>query len=397
MTRTVRAIIAVVIVVIIIGGGVFQYSRPLPPAQVKVSASQLKLPGQFSVSFPGQGQGAVGEESLGVVSESPAEQPVPIASLTKIMTAYLLLQAHPLKLGEDGPTTTVTAADAQVYARDKQAGDSVLQVSAGERLTEIQLLEGLLLPSGDNVASLIANEVAGNEAAFVKKMNATAKSLGMTQTTYADASGVSPQTVSTAHDQVLVAQAAMQNPVFRKIVSMPQADLPVAGIVYNVNSMVGKHGITGIKTGSTLDAGGCFVGSYPITVDGQQHILIGAVLGQKTLESLQTALTTTINMLHQAAPEFKNYTVPEPAQGFAQMTTAWKQGADLKLAQPVTVFGYPGMPVHLSVNLTNDAIPVAAGQKMGTLKVTAGSSTETIALLSSKSITKPSTLWKLHR
>lgn len=397
MTRPIRTIVIVVIALLIVAGGLFQFSRPLPLAQLQTGTTQMNLPGKFSVSFPSQGQAAVGESSLGVVQETPNEQPVPIASLTKMMTAYLLLKAHPLKVGENGPTTTITAKDVQTYQTDNSNGDSVLKVAAGEKLTERQILEGLLLPSGDNIATLIANQLAGSEANFVKQMNATAKQLGMTQTTYSDASGVSPATVSTAHDQLLIAQADMQNPVFRHIVSMPQADLPVSGVVYNVNSMVGKHGISGIKTGSTLQAGGCFVGSMPITVNGQEHILLAAVLGQKTLQSLQSALVNTVTVLQAVKPEFKDYTIQEPTNGFAQITTAWKQQSDLKLAKQVTVFGYPGMPVKFKASLNSSKLPIAAGTKVGTLKVTTGAATQQVGLVSVQPISKPSALWRLYR
>ncbi|MBU6428208.1 MAG: D-alanyl-D-alanine carboxypeptidase, partial [Cyanobacteria bacterium REEB65] len=310
--------------VALLAGGTIQFFRPLPPIQLQPPPSQLKLPGSFAVSFPAQGQAALGEESLGVIAQTPAEQPVAIASLTKMMTAYLLLQAHPLKTGEDGPMITITAADVLEYQADRASGDSVVRVRAGEQLTERQLLEGLLLPSGDNIATLIARQVAGSEANFVKQMNQAAHQLGMTQTSYADAAGVNPATTSTARDQVLIAQAAMQNPAFREIVRMPQADLPVARRVFNVDFMVGKQGMTGIKTGSTLAAGSCFVGSYPIVVGNSPRILIGAVLGQ---QSLQIAVTQTTNLLHSVAPQFNVYPIAEPSNGFASISAPWHQQA----------------------------------------------------------------------
>ena len=243
MSRKRTFVIPALVLVI---GGLVQVGRPLPPVQIRLASNQLTLPGAFSVNFPDRGQVAIGEESLGPVAETPNEQPVAIASLTKMMTAYLLLQAQPLSVGDDGPVTTLTEADVATYQQDVANHYSVAKVSAGERLTERQLLEALLLPSADNIAALIANQVAGSEAAFVQKMNQTAHALGMSQTTYADAAGVNPSTVSTAHDQILIAQAVMKNRIFREIVRMPQADLPVAGRVYNVDFMVGKQGISGI-------------------------------------------------------------------------------------------------------------------------------------------------------
>lgn len=375
-------------------GGTIQVVRPLPPIQVRATPHQVVLPGKLSVAFPAEGQFAVGEESLGVAAETPNQQPVAIASLTKMMTAYLLLKAHPLKVGEDGPITTITPADVQVYQSDKANGDSVARVSAGDKLTERQLLEALLLPSADNIATLIANQVASSEANFVQKMNQAAHSLGMTQTTYTDAAGVDATTVSTAHDQILMAQAAMQDRTFREVVRMPQANLPTAGRVFNVDFMVGKQGMSGVKTGSTRAAGSCFVGSYPVTINGTPRLLLGAILGQP---SLRVALTTDTTLLHAVAPQFKDYPVDTPADGFARLTTPWNPDVRLKLATPLSVFGYPGMPVKLTAKLTQEKLPINAGDEVAHLSVASGDSSKTLKLVSEQSIQAPGMLWRLHR
>lgn len=381
-------------IILLAAAAAFQVARPLPPLQVNVAATELKLPGALAVSFPVQGQAAVGEQSLGPVAETPNQEPVAIASLTKMMTAYLLLQARPLRVGEQGPISTISAADVQEYERGKSLGYSVAKVSLGEKLTERQLLEALLLPSADNIATLIANELAGSEAAFVKKMNEAAHALGMTQTTYADASGVNASTVSTAHDQILLAQAVMQDRTFREIVRMPQADLPTAGRVYNVNFMVGKKGISGIKTGSTLAAGSCFVGSYPVTIEGTPRMMLCAVLGQR---SLNVAITKTTELLHAVAPQFKTYQVPVPSQGLGQLRTAWKQTSNLKLSQPIQLFGHPGMPVRLEARLAQSNSPVNAGQKVAFLTALTGSASQSIDLLAEQALQDPDMLWRLHR
>lgn len=388
MDRTVTYV--AIPLVVLVAGGLIQFARPIPKVEIQPASSQIKLPGEFSVDFPPVGQMAVGEESLGVISQTPHEEPVAIASLTKIMTAYLLLQAQPLKPGEDGPVTTITQAEVQEYQKDRASGDSVVRVEAGERITERQLLEGLLLPSGDNIATLIADQVAGSESAFVQKMNAAARALDMTQTTYADAAGVDPATVSTAHDQLLIAQAAMQDRTFREVVREPQADLPVAGRVFNVDFMVGKQGITGIKTGSTLEAGSCFVGSYPISVDGNPHILLGAILGQ---QSLKIALTTDTQTLHQVASQFQDYPIPSK---FA-LTTPWGQQSALDLPAPLSVFGYRGLAVDVEARPTQTKLPIAAGSQAASLTVTAGSEVQTLGLTAAQAITKPNFLWRLYR
>lgn len=227
--------------------------------------------------WPGRGQAAIvfGD---GRPAVSPDQQPAPIASLAKVMTAYLTLERHPLGEGEDGFTMTVSAAQAQAVAEEADEGQSVVAVRAGEQLTERQLLEALLIPSGNNVARMLAVGVAGSEADFVDEMNDEADSLGMDDTTYTDPSGFDPDTVSTAADQLRVFRRAMIYPVFRQIVSMPSVTLPVARTVTNFNPLL-DQGYAG-KTGSDSAAGGCLAFFTQVTRGGHRQTAVGVVMGQ---------------------------------------------------------------------------------------------------------------------
>lgn len=392
-----KALLIVVFILLIVGMGIAQASRPYPAIAATPVSTSVVLPGQFSVTFPVQGESAVGTVKFGVISASAVQTPVPIASVAKVMTAYLVLKAYPLKTGQDGPTLTMTVQDVTDYQNDLKDGDSVLKVTQGENLTEKQLLEGLLLPSGDNVATTLGRWVSGTDAAFVAQMNETAKSLGMTSTHYEDSSGVSPATTSNAVDQIKMAQAAMQDPTFREIVAMPQVTLPVAGTVYNVNGMLGKHGVVGIKTGSTLAAGGCFISATPVGVGNEADYIIAAVLGQKTVQSLKSALDSNVNIIDQVRSEFKMYPLTQPATGFGQITSAWHAGSDLKATQPVQIFGYPGLKVSLSVKDLQATLPLSSGIKAATLKVQAGQEIQNVPLQSDQEIKAPGLLWRLFR
>ena len=167
------------------------------------------------------------------------------------MTAYLVLRDHPLRLGEDGPTITLTDADVADTDRRRRQQESVVPIAAGEQLTERQALQALLLPSANNIAAVLARWDAGSADRFVARMNATARSLGMTHTRYTDPSGYDDATVSTAADQVRIVDRAMRLPVFASIVATPSATLPVAGTVHNTNTLLGHNGFVGVKTGST--------------------------------------------------------------------------------------------------------------------------------------------------
>jgi D-alanyl-D-alanine carboxypeptidase (penicillin-binding protein 5/6) len=90
---------------------------------------------------------------------SPGQQPAPIASLAKVMTAYLMLRSKPVQEGEDGFSLTVTDADAADTEARRRSDESVVPVEAGEALTERQALNALLLPSANNVAIMLARGV----------------------------------------------------------------------------------------------------------------------------------------------------------------------------------------------------------------------------------------------
>jgi serine-type D-Ala-D-Ala carboxypeptidase (penicillin-binding protein 5/6) len=203
--------------------------------------------------WPQQGQAALALGN-GRPAASPHERPAPIASLAKVMTAYLTLQRYPLSGAQDGFTTTITAAQARATARDVAQGQSDVAVRSGEHLTERQLLEALLIPSGNNIARILAAQAAGSVTGFIAKMNAEARALGMDRTRYTDPSGFDPATVSTAADQLRVFQQAMRFPVFRQIVSMASVTLPVAGTLTNYNPLIAE-GYAG-KTGSDSAAEG---------------------------------------------------------------------------------------------------------------------------------------------
>jgi serine-type D-Ala-D-Ala carboxypeptidase (penicillin-binding protein 5/6) len=227
--------------------------------------------------WPAQGQAAI-VVGGGRPSASPDQGPAPIASLAKVMTAYLTLERYPLSGDEDGFTMTVTAAQAQDVAEEADEGASTVPVEVGERLTERQLLEALLIPSGNNIARMLASRVAGDEARFVDDMNAEAGELGMDDTTYTDPSGFDPGTVSTAADQLRVFRRAMGSVAFRQIVSTSEVTLPVAGTLTNFNPLLAE-GYAG-KTGSDSAAGGCLSFFTQVTKGGHRETAVGVVMGQ---------------------------------------------------------------------------------------------------------------------
>lgn len=241
--------------------------------------------------LPVHGQAAYTVSDANGIRTVKHQSPVPIASVAKVMTAYLVLRHHPLENGAQGLAIRFDAADVADFLVRRMNDESVIRVEEGERMSERQALTALLLPSANNIAAALAEQDAGSQSAFVAQMNATARDLGMTDTTYTDPSGLDSATVSTAADQVRMMLAAMQVPAFVEIVSLSSAWLPVAGTVHNTNSLVGQDGFVGGKTGSDDAAGGCFAfRAVRPGPDGSDVVITGVVLGQRGAPLIPAAL-----------------------------------------------------------------------------------------------------------
>jgi D-alanyl-D-alanine carboxypeptidase (penicillin-binding protein 5/6) len=254
-----------------------------------------------SAVWPAHGQAAFVRTGQSVVQIGPNRHAAPIASVAKVMTAYLVLRDHPLRSGEDGPTITLTDADAADTDRRRRQGESVVSIDAGEQLTELQALQALLLPSANNIAAVLARWDSGSVDRFVAWMNATAWSLGMNHTRYTDPSGYDDTTVSTAADQVRIVDRAMGLQVFASIVATTSATLPVAGTVHNTDALLGHNGFVGVKTGSTAAAGGCFAFRAIRWIDGKPTTITGVVLGQPGHDQIAAGLAAADAMVDRIA------------------------------------------------------------------------------------------------
>jgi D-alanyl-D-alanine carboxypeptidase (penicillin-binding protein 5/6) len=271
-----------------------------------------------STVWPAHGQAAFVQTGQSQVQAGP-NHAAPIASVAKVMTAYLVLRGHPLRPGEDGPTITLTDADVADTDRRRRQRESVVSIAAGEQLTERQALQALLLPSANNIAAVLARWDAGSADRFVARMNATARSLGMTHTRYTDPSGYDDATVSTAADQVRIVDRAMRLSAFASIVATPSATLPVAGTVHNTNTLLGRNGFVGVKTGSDDAAGGCFAFRAIRWIDGKRTTITGVVLGQPGHNQIAAGLAAADAMVDhiaghprrqaQAMPDLRQRTV----------------------------------------------------------------------------------------
>jgi D-alanyl-D-alanine carboxypeptidase (penicillin-binding protein 5/6) len=266
------------------------------PPEVAGRAIAARPDVDLSLPWPTQGQASAEVQGLGSLGSHGDRRPVPIASVTKVMTAYVVLKDHPLGPDDAGPQITV---DEQAEAESTSPDESTAPVRAGRSLSERDLLALMLVPSGNNVARLLARWDAGSQEAFVAKMNREAAALGMTDTTYTGASGVEDSTTSTAVDQLRLAREAMKNPVIRAIVAKTSLRIDgVPGTVVNTNTLLGRNGVIGLKTGSSTAAGGALMWAAE---SRSGTLILGVVLHQSPGgtpgQGLRAALDTSEKLI----------------------------------------------------------------------------------------------------
>lgn len=385
---------AVLLVVV----GTWNYLQPIPtvaatsfhPAQVAIAGTPPSLP------WPSVGSAAVGVSGLGLIAASGDVPPAPVASVAKVMTAMLVLADKPLAKGDSGPILIMTDQDVATYTEDAAQGQSVVPVAAGEQLSEFEALQALLIPSGNNIAETLARWDAGSVPAFVSKMNQRAAALHLTHTTFVDPAGLSTQTVSTPTDLLAMGMAAMQQEVLAQVVGLPQATLPVAGTVYNVNAAVGRSGIIGIKTGSGLNSGATFLFAATATIDGRQLTLYGCVMGLPTLDAAFSEAQALISTMRDAVRVRQVVGVYDVVGAYE---SPWGGSSVLEATTEATLVEWPGMILrqHLDAKTLVVDGPVSGGVSEGKLHLVLGDQQLDIPLVTEGTLDPPGLAWRLFR
>lgn len=383
---------------------IVQVMRPLPDPALELTAKPTYTfeGGETELSWPGQGQSAVMVDGVGSLGSEGAQKPAPIASVAKVMTAYVILKEHPLKGDEVGETIT---ADQKAEDESKNADESVAPLTNGQKLSQREMLQLLMIPSGNNAARLLARWDAGSEDAFVDKMNDAAKDLGMTNSTYTDPSGLDKATVSTAADQLELAQAVMKNDVFRKIVDMPEVEIKgIDGKIYNNNNLLLQPGVSGIKTGSSTPAGGNLLWSANTVVDGRMLWIYGAVMGQqagtgRVYDSLELSLQNSLKLIKGAQKAPTSAMVVKKGDVVGYVDNGFGAQTPVIATKNLKAVGWPGLKVELKVTDNGKGIAhsAKAGSEVGMVTVGTGTGKVTAPVVLQGDLTEPAFGDKLTR
>ncbi|MGA2970507.1 MAG: hypothetical protein ABSE75_11955, partial [Acidimicrobiales bacterium] len=255
---------------------------------------------------------AVAVPALSVAAASPSQSQQPIASLTMLMTTWVVLQHLPLTYSQRGPCLSVTANEVQMYHFDIETDQSVAAIASGETLCEGTLLRGLLVHSAGDYAALLVTMLGMTHDQFVNEMNRDANAFGMTHTHYVDYTGISQYDRSTAQDQTIITVALMTNePIVRNIVALPRVKLPVAGVVISYTPFVGQDGVVGVKSGYTNLAGGCDVMAINYWLNGTVITTYAVDLGQHGGNALNIAGEVNLLLSHALRAQFVRVVGPQ--------------------------------------------------------------------------------------
>lgn len=202
--------------------------------------------------------------------EKNPKDKLPIASLTKVMTAIIALE-NPVK------------NDRYLVKKDALVGENTMGLTEGEVLTLEELLYGLILTSGNDAAEVLADSYSLGRAGFIRAMNDKAKSLGLSSSNFTNPSGLEGdgKQYSTAYDLLVITQYALKFGLFRKVAATFQEEIPYTQshkyfFLENETNLLSSYpGVKGVKTGFTPEAGLCLI-TY---LEYEGHQIIAILLG----------------------------------------------------------------------------------------------------------------------
>lgn len=364
---------------------------PLPAASAAVAHVAAPAPKPAVVTWPTYGASAVGAVSFdGILAKSGSEAQLPMASISKIITTLVVLDAKPMKLDDPGPTITFGPADVALYNHYLALNGSIEPVRAGQSLSELEALQVALIPSANNYAASLALWAYGSEATFLTAANAWLTKNGLTSTTFIEPTGINPANTATASDLVILGKLAIANPVITKIVSTAKITIPGVGTVENTNKLLGTDGVTGLKTGTLDKFGANLLFSATEPVGDSSVTIVGVVLGGKTHPKLDRDIRT---MLAGVVAGFHQVRLTTKGERFGSYATAWGK-SDLVAEAAKSVVVWSKTPISLLVTSSTVAVG-RAGTNVGRVTFTVGQKSIEVPLELATTVADPGPVWRL--
>ncbi|MEO8262156.1 MAG: D-alanyl-D-alanine carboxypeptidase [Pseudolysinimonas sp.] len=365
---------------------------PLTAAQPTVP-EHVEQPGAAAaLAFPGYGASAIGALDFpGVLASDGAAGALPMASITKIVTALTVLEAQPLAVDAPGPSITMTAADVALFDAYKKVNGKVTPVHVGEVYTQRELLDMTLIESANNYSSTLAKWAFGSEEAFVAAARTWVAAHNLPSLVIVDSTGLDPGNVATASDLIELGRLALRDPLVRTIVGTPEVTIHDVGLVENSNELLGLSGVTGIKTGTLDSFGANLLFSADYVIGASTVTVIGVVLGGTDHPTLDAAITSLLTTVQQG---FHEVDVSDVGEDYGSYETAWGQTAEAEAGAEAVLLTWSDSPITVDVSV--DPIRLGeAGDSVGSATFTAGVNTITVPLVLSQPLTDPGPGWRL--
>jgi serine-type D-Ala-D-Ala carboxypeptidase (penicillin-binding protein 5/6) len=281
--------------------------KHIPRASVPQTegASVALLPSRYdmsTVALPATGQSAIAVSEPNLNIHANGDQLWPMASITKVVTALAILNKSPLEQGQQGDTHTLNSRDEQYYWDYAAKLGTITPVTAGYEMTTYEILQTMLLASSNNMTDSLVDRYFDSYEQFVTYTNKMLENYGLVHTRVADASGFSPDSVSTPTEMIRIGQIALENPVIAEVVRQPSASPRVAGWIPNYNALINQPGVTGIKPGLTDQSGHNLLFSFEAqNASGETITVIAVVMGIFNRSEYTAALSNILDSSRSTA------------------------------------------------------------------------------------------------
>lgn len=384
--------ILVILFIALAGGLIYLYMRPLPPLAPTSTIVSPPKTQAINLPWPASGQAAIGASGYGILETYNKANPVPIASVAKVIAGLAVLQKKPLAPGQQGPTITFDNTDLDYYNYYYTHDGSVAKVKVGEQISEYQALQTMLLPSSNNMADSLVRWAFGSTQAYAEYANKMVNAMGLKNTTVGGASGFADDTTSTAEDLVTLGIKAVQEPTLSKVVSQQTATVPEAGDIKSTNWLLGSDGVVGIKTGNTEKAGGCYLFATNRQINGRQITVVGAILGTSQLND---AILSSRNVIRALDSGFEQITIVHKGEKLGSYSAAWGGSTQLAAAKDLSLIVWKGKDIKIMNNLEPLNSPATKNSASGSVDVASSNQKATSALVLTNDMPSPSWHWRI--
>ena len=398
-----RALITVTVVMTVALASIVGYvfwalNAPLPSPVANTRSLEAPTTQAATFALPAEGATAVAVTGApdylgadGVRLTAGDDGARSIASISKVITALVVLDAHPIADGDVGPTLTFSKADHDLYDQYYVQDAAVAEMPTGSTMSLRDALATMLIPSASNYADAVSTWAFGSRSAFLSATDDYLAREGLTGTTL-EPTGISPRNVSTPTDLLRIGQLAAANSTIRAIAATPDITLPGPGHLTNTNTLLGEGGVTGLKTGNLGE--GTFSLLFTATLDGgigEPLAVTGVTLGGQSRASQDAAV---LGLLDSIRAGFRDVPLVSAETLVGSYTTAWGATAQLVVADAASLRTWSDTPIMIATDITNPT-EYRDGEQVGSVTWTAGPAHTTAALRVRGTIEPPTDWWRL--